>query len=119
MEEMVFLIIEKWKDFLNLRDWKIEVQFKKRGQRGVKIYPDYRYREAIIVICGKDLPLEEYILHELLHLVVGEMTDLIFEYFKERMTFQEENLILFEEDRLVEKLTRLFLKKYAIKRQNK
>jgi hypothetical protein len=47
------------------------------------------------------------------------MTELIFEFLKERMTAQEENLILFEEDRLVEKLTRLFLKKYAIKRQNK
>jgi len=119
MEEMVFLIIEKWKYLLNLQDWRIEVQFRKRGQKGAQIYPDYRYREAIIVICGKDIPLEEYILHELLHLVVGEMTELIFEFLEERITVQEENLILFEEDRLVEKLTRLFLKKYAPKRQNK
>ena len=116
---MVFLIIEKWKYLLNLQDWRIEVQFRKRGQKGVQIYPDYRYREAIIVICGKNLPLEEYILHELFHLVVGEMTGLIFELLEERISAEEENLLLFEEDRLVEKLTRLFLKRYVSKRQNK
>ena len=107
IEEMV----RRWQEILHLKDWDIEVEFRNHAhKRGAMIQPDFRYKKARIIVFNHHLFVEEYILHELLHLVVGEFMFLLSFFVEDKLTQQEKNLLAISEDQLVEKLTRILLK---------
>jgi len=107
IEEMV----RRWQEILHLKDWDIEVEFRNHAhKRGAMIQPDFRYKKARIIVFNHHLFVEEYILHELLHLVVGEFIFLLSFFVEDKLSQQEKNLLAISEDQLVEKLTRILLK---------
>jgi hypothetical protein len=111
MQEQIEELVRRWQDRLNLNDWNIQVVvIGHPNRKGAVIYPDFRYRKARLVVYDSRLNLEEYVLHELMHLVVGEFSNLVVRILKDRMTTQEQDLLGHEEDRLVEKLTWMLLR---------
>lgn len=105
-------LVKKWQEILALQDWVIIVFFKNKSKsKGASISPNYRYRKATLTIYNHQLNLEEYVLHELLHLIVGEYTALVFGLLQDRMTSQEASILNREEDRVVEKLTQIILRR--------
>jgi hypothetical protein len=110
MREKVEKLIRQWQEILHLNDWQIEVQVRNRpSKRGAIVFPDFRYRKATITVYNHHLFVEEYILHELLHLVVGDFTNLLSLLAENKLSNQEKQLLLFSEDQLVEKLTNILL----------
>lgn len=73
--------LEKWQDILRLRDWDIELRpvekpWRKTGD--IKIDMDDRTAILLVNVCDpKQTNLEELIIHELLHLKLWGMDQMI------------------------------------------
>lgn len=73
-------IMSKWQDILRLRDWDIKIEIvttKWRKSGDIKI--DLEDKKAVMLINekGKSDNLEELVIHELLHVKLYEMDQLI------------------------------------------
>ncbi len=70
----------KWKDILRLRDWDIEIEFVKTSWRksgDIKIDLDDKKAKLLINDTPKCTNMEELIIHELLHLKLYAMDQMI------------------------------------------
>lgn len=102
------LLAESWRDILRLNHWDLKVCLK-NFKNGASIRRDYKYQRATIFI-STSLPVEkysEYILHELLHILVGQILNNVKVLLEDRITQEEANLLLAEEEKVVTQLERI------------
>ncbi len=72
--------LDKWKDILRLRDWDIELEFIKtpwRKSGDIKIDLDDKKAKLLVNNTPKCTNMEELIIHELLHLKLYAMDQMI------------------------------------------
>lgn len=79
-EELISELLKKWQDILRLRDWDIKpvvVRQKWRKSGDVKIDRDNRMAAVMVHESAVPAHLEEIVVHELLHLKLYGMDQLI------------------------------------------
>lgn len=79
-KEQVEIFIDKWQDILRLRDWDIKVQMVEtewRKSGDVKIDMDDKKAIMLINAYPKSTNLEELVVHELLHIKLWGMDQMI------------------------------------------
>ncbi len=79
-EELIGELLKKWQDILRLRDWDIKpviVRLKWRKSGDIKIDRDNRMAAVMIHESTDPVHLEEVVVHELLHLKLYGMDQLL------------------------------------------
>jgi len=105
-------VIRKWGHLLGLTNWKIFVK-KVKNPNGAEVAVDYVYLRAKVWL-HDSIPIEEieeYLLHELLHIVIGyHYRKYVMEMYEAgRISGEELKFIRMGEEGLVETLVRAFL----------
>ncbi len=102
--ELVISRVQHWQRMLGLMNWRLAVKPTKKKKYSIQ--RDFCYQRAIISV-GEigDEPMDEFVCHELLHLVVGEITHLL-KLIDNRLTHQEKELFHEAEERTIEVLIR-------------
>jgi len=101
-------LVVKWREILGLSRWQITIGIHR--ENGARIEVDYRYLRARMSISQdtKEDEIEAYILHELLHILTGEIVEEVTK-IKERFSPTELLRIMTAEDKAVESITRTML----------
>ena len=79
-EDKVVMQLKKWQDILRLRDWDIKIQIvKTKWRKSGDIKIDLEDRKAVLLLnhTPKSENLEELIIHELLHLKLYGMDQML------------------------------------------
>ena len=116
MQDVLRELVKKWVDILALHHWEIEVEYvppeamDNHGKWGEVVERDYTYYVAHIKISQACPPnrLEDVVIHELLHIIVGEIiatTNLIFGAYISRA---DALLLHYSEETVVTMLERAF-----------
>ncbi len=102
--------LQKWIEILKLSAWQISLQVSEKFKNSGKIKRDYRYLHAKMTLSAGLLPeqVEWIVCHELLHLLIEELPNLLF-VLKERLTAQEAELFSNAEEGIVERLTKILI----------
>lgn len=105
----VIPIVKYWQQVLGLTNWKISLI--KTNKKEYSIRRDYCYLRALISVGKLDdnSLLEEYIIHELLHIPVGLINHHLYRV-RNRLTPEERRRLVEAEEQIVETLARSFLR---------
>lgn len=109
-KRLAFYYLEKWAEILHLSYWQVELEFSRQTRYAGKIKRDYRYYRAKLTLSSRiqKEQIEEVILHELIHLLVGEIQNKVF-ILKDRLTAAELEQIREAEEQVTERLTKILI----------
>ena len=122
-------LLVKWQDKLNLNDWLIgfsldfDVKHSSESQDGVTFYvsTDPKYKTAAIHLRLKDIPKlrEEVIIHELVHIRMDEITEILNKLQPEpKLKGVVNEMVSRALERTTSDITRIILQAYKLRDKN-